>query len=76
MKFLFLLVFNNGLCFKKIYIINLQHVLLKFPKYDMLQNSNQSHHKHNVFGNNFLCLIDGNDILLEIMHDHPPKSLI
>jgi hypothetical protein len=42
--------------------MDLQHVLLKFPKYDMLQNSNQSHYKHNVFCNNFLCLIDGNDI--------------
>jgi hypothetical protein len=75
MKFLLPLVFNNGLCSKKNNILDLQHVLLKFPKYDMLQNSNQSHYKHNVFGNNFMCLIDGNDILLEVVHDRPPKSL-
>jgi hypothetical protein len=54
-------------------ILDLQHALLKFPKYDISQNSNQSHYKHNVFGNNFLGLTDGNDILLEVMHDRPPK---
>jgi uncharacterized protein (DUF2249 family) len=42
----------------------------------MLQNSNQSHYKHNDFGNNFMCLTNGNDILLEVVNDHPPKSLI
>ncbi len=56
--------------------MDLQHVLLKFPKYDMLQNSNQSHYKHNAFGNIFLRLTYGNDILLEVVHDRPPKSLI
>jgi hypothetical protein len=61
---------------KKNNILDLQHVLLKFPKYDMLQNSNQLHYKHNAFSNIFLCPIDGNDILLEVVHDHPPKSLI
>jgi hypothetical protein len=76
MKFLLPLVLNNGLCSKKNNILDLQHVLLKFPKYDTLHNSNQLHYKHNVFANNFLCLTDGNDILLEVVHDHPPKSLI
>jgi hypothetical protein len=61
--------------FKKNNILDLQHVLLKFPKYDMLQNSNQSLYKHNVFGNNFICLTNANDILLEVVNDHPPKSL-
>jgi hypothetical protein len=70
-----MLVLNNGLCSKNNNILDLQHVLLKFPKYDMLQNSNQSHSKHNVFGNNFLCFTDGNDIVLEVVHDRPPKSL-
>jgi len=59
-----------------IYILNLQHVQLKISKYGMLQNSNKSHHKHNIFDNIFLCLTYGNDILLEVVHDHPPKSLI
>jgi hypothetical protein len=60
---------------KKNNIQGLQHVLLKFPKYDMSQNSNKLHYKHNAFGDNFLCLTDGNDILLEVVHDRPPKSL-
>jgi hypothetical protein len=42
----------------------------------MLQNSNQLHYKYNVFDNIFLCITDGNDILLEVMHDRPPESLI
>jgi hypothetical protein len=63
----------GALCYIYIYILDLQHVLFKFPKYDTLQNSNQSHYKHNVSGNNFLCLIDGNDILLEVVHDRSPK---
>jgi hypothetical protein len=75
MKFLLLLVLDNELCLEKNNILDLQHVLLKFPKYDTSQNSNQLHYKHNAFSNNFLCLIDGNDILLEIVHDRPPKSL-
>ncbi len=75
MKFLLLLVFDNELCFKKNNILDLRQVLLKFPKYDMLQNSNQSHYKHNVFGNNFICLTYGIDILLEVVHGCPPKSL-
>jgi hypothetical protein len=49
------LVLDNGLCSKKNNILDLQHVLLKFPNYDMLQNSNQSHYKHNAFSNIFLC---------------------
>ncbi len=75
MKFLLLLVLDKGLCSKKNNILDLPHVLLKFPKYDALQNSNQLHYIHNVFGNNFLCLTAGNDILLEVVHDRPPKLL-
>jgi hypothetical protein len=60
---------------KKNNILDLQHVLLKFPMYDTLQNSNQSHYKHNFLAIIFLCLTNGNDILLEFMHDCPPKSV-
>jgi hypothetical protein len=79
MNFFLLLVFDNRLyyiIYVYIYILNLQHVQLKISKYGMLQNSNKSHHKHNIFDNIFLCLTYGNDILLEVVHDHPPKSLI
>jgi hypothetical protein len=75
MNFFLLLVLDNRLCFLKNNILDLQHVLLKFPKYDMLQIFNQSHYKHNDFSNNFLGLTNGNDILLKVVHDRPPKSL-
>jgi hypothetical protein len=60
---------------KKRTIFWIFNILLKFPKHDMFQNSNQSHYIHNAFGNNILCLTDGNDILLEVVHDRRPKSL-
>jgi hypothetical protein len=50
--------------------------LIEVFKIWSLQNSNQSHYKHNFFDDNFMCLTDGNDIMLEVLHVRPPKSLI
>jgi len=65
MKFLLSLVLDNKLCSKNKNILDLQHCKILINRIK----------KHNAFGNNFMCLIDGNDILLEVVNDHPPKSL-